>query len=564
MADDSSVNDDVQELRTVIGIAFGNSYSSIAYISDDKAEVIANEEGDRQIPSILSYVEGDEVHGTQAKAQVVRNPRNTIAFFREFIGKRFEDVDVSPCHASAHPMALEETVAFKVEEMPGTESTLTVSEVVTRHLRRLRQSAEDFLGKKVDAAVFTVPANFSDDQIKALSVSAEAAGIEPFQFISEPVAALLAHETKQQMQKPGSPVNDQIALVADLGGTRSDISVVASRAGIYTTLATVHDYEFCGQKLDQVLVDYAAKEFLKKNKEATDPRKTAKSLAKLTREAESVKKALSLGSTATFSIEGLVDGLDFTLSVNRSRFELLANKEFMSLQRMIESAVEKAGMDVLDIDEILLAGGTSHIPRIAANLKTHFPDSAVIAPSTSPSAVNPSELIARGGAIQANLVCAYDIADVQENTQPVITVASHTSKAIGIVDADGSFTTILPEHSSVPARRTCSVPVPKGGDVLVRIAEGKREIIVTKAEATPKNDSEDDDSDEESEPAEIRSKAWTAGKVLTEACLRDVPQGGKVRMQLDLDAKGAMTLSCMIEGKKGGVRGSTKVEVNGA
>ena len=232
--------------RVAIGISFGNTNSSIAYTtaSEGKAEVIANEEGDRQIPSILSYVSGEEFTGTQAKVQIVRNPKNTIAYFRDFLGKGFKDIDPSPCHASAHPVEVEggRTVGFVVQEHAPAEdeegaeqqqpekSTLTVSEVSTRHLRRLKQSASDFLGRTVNAAVVTVPSDFAEEQKAALSASAKEAGIEVLQFIPEPISALLAHDAKIQQagESTTQQQQDQTILVADLGGTRSDVAVIAS------------------------------------------------------------------------------------------------------------------------------------------------------------------------------------------------------------------------------------------------------------------------------------------------------------------------------------------------
>lgn len=566
-----------QAERTAIGISFGNSTSSIAYTSpsDGSAQVIANEEGDRQIPSILSYVGGEEYHGTQAKAQIVRNPRNTIAFWRDFLGKGFKDVDPSPCHASAHPVEVEggKSVGFVVQEKAAEEggpepekSTLSVGEVATRHLRRLKQSASDYLGKDVTAAVITIPSDFSDEQRTALEAAAKGAGIEVLQVIPEPVSALLAHDAKVQQNAEGSTQQDKIVVVADLGGSRSDVAVIASRGGMYSTLATAHDYELGGSALDKVLIEYAAKEFLKKNKTAKDPRQNERGLAKLTLEAENVKKALSLGATANFSIESLSDGIDFSLSVNRTRYELLANKVFMSFTRLLESAVQKADLDVLDIDTILISGGTAHTPKIASNLQSHFPENCtIISPSTSSTAVNPSELTARGAAIQASLVSEFEKADVEENTEAVVTVTPHTHHAIGLVTTDKSgkenFAVIVEPETPVPVRRTAQIPVPSGGDVLLRIAEGSREIDVRTAEKAATNgtkeadDSEDDD-DSDDEPEEIRSKVWKAGKMLAEAGIRGVKKGGKVEVQVNVGVDMGVTVVCREVGGKGGVRGA--------
>ncbi|KAI5364585.1 Putative Heat shock protein 70 family [Septoria linicola] len=559
-----------QSSRNVIGISFGNSYSSIAYTNsaDGKAEVIADPDGDRQIPTVLSYVSGEEFTGAQAKAQVVRNPRNTIAFFRDFLGKSFKEIDPSANHSSAHPIEHDggKTVAFQVQEKEvpeggeGEKSTLSVSEVATRHIRRLAQSAGDYLGKQINAAVITVPSDYTDAQKEALTTAAKNAGIEVLQFIPEPVAALLAYDAKIQASGESQPSQqDKIVVVADLGGTRSDIAVVASRNGIYTTLATAHDYEFAGVSLDKVLIEYAAKEFLKKNKSAKDPRENERSLSKLTLEAEAVKKALSIGQSANFSIESLVDGIDFTLSVNRTRFELLGNKVFGAFTRLIQSAVQKADLDVLDVDQILLSGGTSHIPKIASNLQSAFPESTfVVAPSTSPSAVNPSELTSRGAAIQASLISEFEPADVKENTEAVVTVTPHLQNAIGLVSGDNQFSVIVPADTPAPARRTAQISVPQGGDVLIKLAEGVREIKVTQEEKPATNGNKDeDDSDEDSddEPEETREKVYKAGKPLAELAIKGVKAKGQVEVQINVAADLTLTVVAKEKGGKGGVRG---------
>lgn len=295
---------------------------------------------------MLSYIEGEEYHGTQAKSQFVRNSKNTVAYFRDYLGKDFDSIDPTPCHASAHPQKHESTVAFSIQDKASeAQNIVAVSEITTRHIRRLASSASDFLGKKVNAAVITVPTNVSEEQREALSEAAKAAGVDVLQMISEPTAAVLAYDAR-----PEAILKDKIILVADLGGTRSDIAVVASRGGIYSILSTSHDYETAGVQLDQVLIDHFAKEFVKKNK--SDPRQNERSLAKLKLEAEATKKALSLGGNASCSVESLADGIDFSSTINRTRYELLAGKVFGAFTRLIEEAVRKADLDILDVDEV--------------------------------------------------------------------------------------------------------------------------------------------------------------------------------------------------------------------
>ncbi|KAI9833319.1 MAG: hypothetical protein M1819_003714 [Sarea resinae] len=574
-AEDATAAASAPAERYAIGISFGNSNSSIAHTtSEGKAAVIANEEGDRQIPSILAYVEGEEYHGTQAKAQLVRNSKNTVAYFRDYLGKDFKSIDPTPAHASAHPQEHQSTIAFSIKDTASDEAnTVTVSGIVTRHIRRLASSASDYLGHKVNSAVITVPTDFTDRQREELSAAAKEAGIDVLQFISEPVAAVLAYDAR-----PQAKVTDKILVVADLGGTRSDVAVIASRGGIYSILATAHDYELGGAQLDQVLIDYFAKEFIKKHK--TDPRENARSLAKLKLEAEATKRALSLGTTASFSVESLVDGIDYTSTVNRTRYDLLANKVFGQFTRLIEGAVQKAELDVLDIDEVILSGGTAHTPKIASLLQNVFPESTtVLAPSTSPSAINPSELSSRGAAIQASLIQEFDKEDIEQSTHPVVTVTPHLSHAIGVLlitddEKRGVFKPLLEAETAVPARRIAQFAAPKnGGDVLIKICEGVREIKVTKPEpkskkATVEDDDDDSDldSDDEDDEDEVREKVWKAGKVLAEAAVRGVKKGGKVEVTANIGPDLGLQFSAREVGGKGGVRGvvAPKASENGS
>lgn len=549
--------------RVAIGITFGNSNSSIAFTVDDKAEVIANEDGDRQIPTVLSYVDGDEYYGAQAKAFTVRNPTNTIAFFRDFLGQEFKSLDPTHCHATAHPQDVSGTVSFSVQDKGSEEdaSTVSISEASTRYLRRLVQSASDYLGKKVTSAVITVPTNFGDKQREALIKSANDAGLEVLQLISDPVASVLAYDAR-----PEAKIEDKVIVVADLGGTRSDVAVVASRGGMYTLLATAHDYEFAGVHLDQVLVDHFAKEFIKKHN--TDPRSNPKSLAKLRLEAEATKRALSLGTNAQFSVESLADGYDFSSTINRLRYEMVARKVFEGFNRLVEGVIKKAELDVLDIDEVIMCGGTSHTPRIANNLRGLFAESTkILAPATSASAINPSELQARGAALQASLVQEYEANDIEQSTHPAVTTVKHISNAVGVLTQgpDGEvFTPVMPAETAVPARRTVQIAAPKdGGDVLVKVVEGGTHIKVTKPEPKEKpaengDKDEDDDSDDESdeEEEEKREKIWKVGKELAEAAVRGVKKGAKIEVTINVSADLGVVVTAREVGSKGGVRGN--------
>lgn len=468
----------------------------------------------------------------------------------------FKSIDPTHCHASAHPQKHESTIAFTIQDKEGDEpSTVTVSEIATRQFKRLAQSASDFSGKKVNSCVLTIPTNFNDKQKAALTKAATDAGLEVLQLIHEPIAALLAYDAR-----PESKVSDKIVVVADFGGTRSDVAVIASRGGMYTILATAHDYEFAGVHLDKVLMDHFAKEFIKWN--TTDPREDPRSLAKLKMESEAAKRALSIGTNANFSVESLAEGADFTSTINRLRYETIARKVFDGFTRLIEGVIKKADLDVLDVDEVILSGGTSHTPKIASNMANIFPSTTtILAPSTTPTAISPSELQARGAALQASLIQEYEAGDIEQSTHAAVTTVKHLTNAIGVLaisadSAKGTFIPIVASETAVPARRTIHIAAPKeGGSVLVKIVEGGSSIKISKPDPKSKSDdSESEDSDDE--PEDVREKVWKVGNVLAEAAIKDVKKGGKVEVMINVAADLSVTISLREVGGKGGVRGN--------
>lgn len=439
--------------------------------------------------------------------------------------------------------------------------------------------------------MIAVPTDFATPQKNSLIDSAKAADLEVLQLVPEPVVALLASDRKTN--PAGSPA-DKISVVADLGGTRSDVAVISARGGMYTVLATAHDYGLGGRQCDDVLLDFFAKEFLKKHSKTgvSDPRENGRGLAKMRLEAEATKKSLSIGSTASFNVESLGDGIDYSATVNRTRYELLASKTFGRFTDLILEAVKKAELDVLDVDEVVLCGGTSHTPRIATNVQGAFPEGTrVVAPSLLPDAVNPSELTVRGAALQAELIEGFDAEDVDQSTHPAVTVTAHLSRTVGIVvsgasrarsgvevngekeegaDVQENFKPVITAETPLPVRRTITFlnSSPSDSGVLVRLCEGERHITVTKPDSKPKpgkketdgddeNGSDEDDDDDdasEEEEEETREKTWQIGTLLGELALPDVKKGARITAQITITQDLGVSLSASETGKTG-VRG---------
>lgn len=513
--------------KTIIGLSFGNTSSSVAIMKDGVLEVIANQDGDRAIPSMLSYAHGDEYYGAQAKQQLVRNPKNTVGFFRDFLATPYAKIDVSANHRSSHPVEdSDKTAAFKVVD-GETEHTVNVKEIAVRYLKQLHAAANDYIGKDIDGSVIAVPTNFSEEQRTLVADLAAKAGLPALQVINEPTAALLAHVSRPDVDQHAN----KLFVVADFGGTRSDGAVIAYNGGIFTILATLHDLELGGRELDEAIIEHLAKEFEKEHK--VDPRKEERAMAKLAHEAELIKKTLSNSTTTQFGIESVASGYDFSGSLNRLRFEMVGRAVFTRIGEFVKHLVAKAEIDVLDVDEVLLVGGTSWVPKVSLVVSGLFDtDRTVIrSPASDTKAIDPDELIARGAAIQASLVSNFDSEEIAESLQPVVVNGPHLAKPIGVKTADG-FKEILGTNTLIPIRKTVSVE--GNGDVLVEIVEIEREIKVETVKPEPKPEGDDDESDwsdDEDEEYEVRSRVLKPGKTLAQLALKAT---GKVDIVLTI------------------------------
>lgn len=551
-------------MSSVIGITFGNTSSSIAVATQDgKVDVIANPDGDRSIPSVLSYIGVDEYHGAQARAQLVRNPKNTIINFRDYLGKKYDEVDLSVSAAGATPVKTEDGgIGYKVLREEDKEELVTVEEACTRHFTQLKLAAEDYLGRAVESAVLAVPTDFNDHQKDLLAKVAAEAGLKVLQTINEPSAALLAHLTASSIVAGEDAIlQDKIYVVADFGGIRLDAAVIAVRGGILTILATAHQRNLGGDALDDSISEHFSKEFEKKNK--VDPRKTARALAKLKAESIVAKKTLSNVTSSSFSIESLAEGIDFLSNINRLRFELAARKPLSDMTAFVESVLTKAGLDALDVDEVLLAGGIANVVKLASNVQFIFPESTtVIAPSLDTRATNPEELSTKGAALQAALVEGFDDQEIADSLQPVVVNTQHLAAPIGIKDAEGNFHSILVRETAYPIKKSLEVTNGEASEVVVELYEGKRTIKETVVEATPASDSEEDSEDESDEEPEIKKEVvYVAGELLAKLNLTDLKPNSKLEVIINIVQNGTLHLTGR-ELKQGAV--AVKGEIKGS
>ncbi|KAL9043855.1 MAG: hypothetical protein Q9214_002972 [Letrouitia sp. 1 TL-2023] len=591
-----------EEENISIGIRFGNSYSTLAYMTGVLLRKRCDAMScygfltDRQIPSALSYVDGEEFHGTQARSQLVKNPQNTVTRFRDFLGKRFDEINPALCQGSAQPKESNSQICFSIQDSgsPETPRDVTVGTLTERHINRLVASASDYLGKKVTSVVILVPHDFTDEQKSQMTKACHAANVQLLHCFNEAVCALYVYDSISAPFDPltGAGVDDMTVLVADYGATRSDVTVISDSKGLYGVIGEAHSAEFGGVALDAVLVDHFAKEFLKKHKQSADPRSNPRSLQKLKLECDATRRALSIGTSATFFVESLVDGIDFSSTINRTRFELLAKTVFERFTALIYDGVRDAGIDLFDINKVVLIGGTSHTPRLATNMRQLFrPEVPIIAPTTCPSAFNPNEVAARGAAMQVNLLQASGAADEEEINDYIgahLTEAPFLQHDLGIEvvpsssssldpssgeDEETSLTPIAFKDTPIPLRRTRTLRLPaQAKRAVIRLWEGTRylkqtpspkvEIANGKMHGSDEDDnddgigfSSDEDGDGVRTPETVTEREWKRENLLAEMEVESTKPGGKVELSVTVN----LERSVQVVARESGGGGKGKV-----
>ncbi|KAK0564444.1 Hsp70 protein that interacts with Zuo1p [Tilletia horrida] len=424
----------------VIGLNFGLSYSSIASINPHgRADVIANEDGERQLATRIAFNEDQVYIGNQATPQLVRNAPNVIDRFVGFLGRDFASLTDAEKQRSSSPVIdVNGVPSFKVT-ISGKEQTLSAHDVAVRYLRALHQTARDFLsGVPIAGAVIALPSQefgASEKQVAALKDAATEAGFIVLGLIPAAAAALVAYNltsplpasvsssssTSFREQLPTHPdaadgtagggaasVNytqgtelDRTVLVLDMGGTSTSLTLLAARAGLYLPLATLSDPKLGGQQIDDALVAYFAKEFTKKTKVQLDLASNARAAAKLRNEAEVTKRSLSASNSAQCSVESLAEGIDFSGSVNRMRLDLLAGDVYNRVQERVKEVLAQAQVDTTQVHEVILAGGSSRLSGLVERLGYLFPEEGSPNATHFTASIDSDQVIARGCAVQA-------------------------------------------------------------------------------------------------------------------------------------------------------------------